>query len=47
MSLFFEGWMNSGLIFLTDLKITDSQLDEVYIYEKLQHRTHYLCEIPE
>ena len=45
MSLFFESWINSGLIFLTDLKITSSELDEVYIYEKLQHRTNYLCEI--
>ena len=45
MSLFFESWINSGLIFLTDLKITSSELDEVYIYEKLQHRTDYLCEI--
>ena len=39
--------INITSIFLTDLKITDSQLDEVYIYEKLQHRAHYLCEIPE
>ena len=45
MSLFFESWINSGLIFLTDLKITSSELDELYIYEKLQHRTNYLCEI--
>ena len=39
MSLFFESWINSGLIFLTDLKITSSELDEVYIYEKLQQIT--------
>ena len=31
--------------FLADLKITNSELDEMYIYEKLQHRTNYLCEI--
>ena len=45
MSLFFECWINRGLIFLTDLKITNSELDEVYIYEKLQHKANYLCEI--
>ena len=32
MSLFFESWINGGLIFLTDLKITNSELDEVYIF---------------
>ena len=44
-TLYFKYWIQSGLIYVKNLKFINGQLDENYIYNKVQNKTNIYIEI--
>ena len=45
VTLFFKNWVSSGLIYLRSLKFVNGEIDETYIYNKLDNKRNIYCEI--
>ena len=43
--IYFKSWIESGIIYVKDIKVTQGSIDERYIYNKLRTKNNYLAEI--
>ena len=43
--IFFKQWIDSGIIYVKDLKIRNSNLDETYLYQNVNNKTNIIQQI--